>query len=54
MKTIKYKDFDMHFYDCLRDVADNKERYKIELEDGKAVMILDFDDYQELLMQIQE
>lgn len=46
MKTISFKDFEQHFDDFMDDVIENGRHYKIELEDGRAVALIPFKDYE--------
>jgi PHD/YefM family antitoxin component YafN of YafNO toxin-antitoxin module len=54
MKTISFKDFEQHFDDFLDDVIENGRHYRIELEDGKAVALVPFEDYEFLSSTYEE
>lgn len=46
MKTISFKDFETHFDDFFNDVVENGRHYRIELEDGSAVALIPYKDYE--------
>ena len=48
MKTISFKDFETHFDDFLEDVIENGRHYRIEMEDGSAVALLPYQEYEVL------
>ena len=54
MKTISFKDFEQHFDDFIEDVIENGRHYKIELEDGKAVMLIPYEEYKVLVDTYEE
>lgn len=54
MKTISFKDFEQHFDDFIEDVIENGRHYKIELDDGKAVMLIPAEDYTFLVNTYEE
>jgi len=54
MKTISFKDFEQHFDDFLDDVIENGRHYRIELDDGRAVVLIPFKDYEFLSSTYEE
>lgn len=48
MKTISFKDFETHFDDFFNDVVENGRHYQIELEDGSAVALIPYKEYEVL------
>ena len=46
MKTISFKDFETHFDDFIDDVIENGRHYCIQLESGKAVMLIPYAEYE--------
>jgi len=48
MKTISLKDFEQHFEDFIDDVIENGRHYRIELEDGSAVALIPYKEYEVL------
>jgi PHD/YefM family antitoxin component YafN of YafNO toxin-antitoxin module len=54
MKTISFKDFEQHFDDFIDDVIDNGRHYRIELENGKALALIPYKEYEVLLNTYEE
>lgn len=48
MKTISFKDFETHFDDFLEDVIENGRHYLIEMENGNAVALIPYQEYEVL------
>jgi len=54
VKTISFKDFETHFDDFIDDVVENGRHYCIQLENGKAVMLLPYTEYECLVDTYKE
>jgi PHD/YefM family antitoxin component YafN of YafNO toxin-antitoxin module len=54
MKTISFKDFEQHFDDFIDDVAENGRHYKVDLGDGRAVMVIPYEEYEFLVGTYEE
>lgn len=49
MKTVTYKELENRFDEILEDVGANHIHYKILLEEGKAVMLIPYEEYTVLM-----
>ena len=54
MKTISFDYFQENFDSCLNDVSNNIEKYKITLPDGKAVVLINYEEYNALKSKIKK
>lgn len=54
MKTISVKDFEQHFDDFIEDVVENGRHYKVDLGNGKAVMLIPYKEYEFLVGAYEE
>lgn len=48
MKTVSLQELEANFDFILADVIDNKSQYKIIDDDGKAVMLVPYEEYEVL------
>jgi len=49
MKTVTYKELEGRFDEIIDDVAENHTHYKVVLEEGKAVMLVPYQEYNVLM-----
>ena len=54
MKTISFDYFQRNFDLCLNEVSNNIERFKITLPDGKAVVLMNYEEYKALKSKIKK